>query len=441
MTFKRLIFSIATGALLALALYLLIATQFLRDPSLAEAPLQPAPATAETVKNTIEPSTAIVPGASPLVGAAQPLRTGQTGTRLIEIFGRVTDQNRQPIEDVLITEERYFFSTRSDAQGNYRILLDMPKHRFPTLNFLRHGFSGKRIRPDKALLQHKPVLELDLELENNPGSVKLSGWVGDDAGVALEAVRVELSTLEHGDEDNFFLTVFTDVSGLFNLEGVPAGGKYRLSVNPAPEFQGYRDDNFFVSANPERVTIVLNSLKLVDIDGMVLNHESAPIANFEIQISNLTTGTHSRKVISDASGFFSLREFPLGAVSLTTRLSSQAAEYFRISGLTLTDTEYRNLILIVDKGNHYLSGWVSDKNGITVAKAMVTLEGRAQDGPIEYFSYRSQSTDTSGRFVFADIGSGEHRLSVYANGFDKQELVHHFKAQADEIHVKLTRED
>jgi hypothetical protein len=186
---------------------------------------------------------------------------------------------------------------------------------------------------------------------------------------------------------------------------------------------------------------VLNSLKLVDIDGMILNFESAPIPDFEIQIDNLTTGTHRRKVVSDASGFFSLREFPLGAVSLTTRLSSRGAEYFRISGLTLTNNEYRNLILIVDKGNHYLSGWVSDKNGIAVAKAMVTLDARAQDGAVEYFSYRSQSTDPGGRFAFADVGGGEHRLSVYANGFDKQELVHRFETQSDEIQVKLTRQD
>ena len=441
MTYKRLIKSIAIVALIALALYLLNATRLLRDPSPAEMPLQSLPTTAETEKNTIEPAAASVAESLPRAVTVEQVRSDQTGSRLIEIFGRVVDQNQQPIEDVLITEERYFFDTRSDAQGNYRILLDMPRHRLPTLKFLRHGFSGKRVKLDKAQLQHEPVLELDLELVENPGSVKLSGWVGNEAGVALEAIRVELTALETGNGNNYILTVFTDASGHFNLEGVPAGGKFKLSVIPTPEYQGYRDDALIVSANPEQISIVLNSLKLVDIDGMILNFESAPIPDFEFQISNLTTGTHRRKVVSDASGFFSLREFPLGAVSLTTRLSSRGAEYFSISGLTLTDNEYRNLILIVDKGNHYLSGWVSDKNGIAIAKAMVTLDALAQDGAVEYLSYRSQSTDPGGRFAFADVGGGEHRLSIYANGFDKQELVHRFVAQSDDIQVKLTRQE
>jgi hypothetical protein len=441
MTFNRLIIAIAIVAPLALVLYPLIAKQWLRDPITSAAPSQSAPTSLETGKNVIEPSAALPPESAAGTATARQARNDTTGSRLIEIFGRVVDQHQQPIEDVLITEERYFYFTRSDAGGNYRLLLDMPRHRLPTLHFLRHGFSGKRIRPDKTQLQRKPVLELDLELEDNPDSVKLSGWVGNETGVALEAVRVELTALETDDANTFFLTVFTDASGHFDLDGVPAGKKYKLLITPASAYQGYRNDDLLVSANPGEIDIVLSSLKMVDIDGMILNHESAPVADFEIQISNLTTGTHRRKLVSDASGFFSLRGFPLGAVSLTTSLSAQGAEYFRISGLTLTDNEYRNLILIVDKGSHHLSGWISDNNGIAVAKAMVTLEARVKNGPIEYLSYRSQSSDPNGRFAFTGIGGVEHRLSVYANGFDKQALLHRFNAQSDEIRVRLVRQD
>jgi hypothetical protein len=439
MIFKRHIISIAIIILLALALYLLIAGRLLREPSPTELPLQSPPDAAETDKNEIEPSVASQSGSSPQAVVLQQDREEQTGSRLIEIFGRVVDQQQQPIEDVLITEERYFSNTRSDAQGNYRILLDLPRHRYPTLHFLRHGFSGKRVTPDITRLQQKPLVEINLALDDNPGSVRLSGWVGNDAGVALAGVRVELTAVETGNGDNFYLTVFTDANGNFDLEGVGVGERHRLSVKPAPEYQGYQDNDFVVNPNPERISIVLNSLKLVDIDGMILNPEAAPIPDFELQVSNITTGIHTGKIVSDASGFFSLKHFPLGAISLTSRLASRGAEYFKISGLTLTDNEYRNLMLIVDKGSHHLSGWVSDENGIGVAKAMVTMTAIMRDGSIEYFSYRSQSTDQAGRFAFTNVGGGEHQLSVYANGFDNHDRVHRFDAQSDEIQLSLTR--
>jgi len=441
MTFKRLIISSAVITLLALVLYLLIATRLSREPALAELSIQSPPDAVGIDKNETAPSAVDLSGSSPAAGILQQESGDQTGSRLIEVFGRVVDQQQQPIEGVLITEERYFFNTRSDASGYYRLLLDMPKHRAPALHFLRHGFSGKRVKPDKTQLQRKPVIELNLALEDNPDSVRLSGWVGNDAGVALEAVRIELTALETGDGDNFYLTVFTDAYGNFSLEGVGAGGRYRLSVKPAPEYQGYQDSDFVVGLNPEQINIVLNSLKLVDIDGMILNPEAAPIPNFELQVSNVTTGVHSRKIVSDASGFFSLKDFPLGEISLTSRLASSGAEYFKISGLTLTNDEYRNMVLIVDKGSHHLSGWVSDEYGNGVEKAMVTMTAKLQDGSVEYISYRSQSTDRAGRFAFSNVGGGEHQLSVYANGYDNHDLVHRFDTQSDEIQVSLSRQE
>jgi len=401
--------------------------------------MQSQPDTAVTDKNQIEPSVASPSGSSTQALGTVQADKRQTGSRLIEIFGRVTDQQQQPIENVLITEERYFSSARSDARGNYRITLDLPRHRLPTLHYLRHGFSAKRVTVDKTQLQQQAVVELNPELEEDPDSVRLSGWVGNDAGIALAGVQIELTAVEPGNGDNFFLTVFTDANGNFTLEGAGVGKKHRLAVKPGPEYQGYEDSDFVVSQNPERINIVLQSLKLVNIDGMILNPEAAPIADFELQVNNITTGTHTRRIVSDASGFFSLRNFPLGAINFASRLTSSGAEYFRISGLTLTDNDYRSLILIIDKGYHQLSGWVSDEHGIGVAKAMVTMTARIQDGPVEYFSYRSQSTDQAGRFTFSSIGGGEHQLSVYANGFDNHTLLHRFDARYDQIELSLTR--
>ncbi|MCP4980672.1 MAG: carboxypeptidase regulatory-like domain-containing protein [Gammaproteobacteria bacterium] len=432
MTFKRLIFPIALAVLAALALYLLIVYQFLLDPSRVE------PIAREATANTVSEPEQKAPPTSDLptrLQLSEEDSNQQTGSRLIEIFGRVTDQTGQPIEDVLVTEERYFISTRSDTDGQYKLLLDLPVHRYPGLNFLRNGFAGQRFKLSEKKMRQKSVYELSPVLTSDPNSIRLSGWVSNDLGAALGGARIDLSALQPGDHNNYYLTVFSEASGNFVLEGVPAGKKYKLTVNLVPQYPVYRDHDFLVGNNPQLLNIELKSLRFVDIDGMILNQDAAPVPNFKIQVNNITTGTHSRTIVSDSSGFFSLRNFPLGEISLSTR----GSEFYKITGLVLTDTSYQNLVLTVDRGNRYLSGWVRDASGQVPQRAMVTLDKTDHDGPLEYHQYRSQATDGNGRFSFENLGSGEYRVTVYAEGYQKLELAHRIRNQSDEIQITLKR--
>jgi hypothetical protein len=437
MTFKRLIIPIAIVTLLTLTLYWLIASRLLLDPP--ETIPSPGASTnsAEPVKTEIEP---VVATEIELPSTARSVReeTGRQGSsKLVEVFGRVLDRDRQPVDDVFVTEERYFSNTRSDAKGNYRILMDLPTHRYPTLNFLRYGFNGKRVKLTKERMQQKRIYELDVTLEDNPESVRLSGWVGNEIGGALEGARVELTAQKEFDGEDFYLTVFTDPVGSFTLDGVRAGEKYRLSVNLAPEYPIYLEPDLSVSLNPKPLNIELKSLKFVDIDGMILNREAAPVSDFEIYVSNVTTGVHSSKIVSDSSGFFSLKNFPVGEVSLSTR----GSDIYEVTGLVLTDDEYQNLQLTIDRGNHYLTGWIRDENGIVPLRTMVTLDQTFHEGPVRYHQYRSQATDNDGKFTFSNLGTGEYRVTVYAQDYQKQVLMHRIRNQSDEIEVTLRRTD
>jgi hypothetical protein len=458
MTLLRIILSIFVVALIALSSCLLIALPLLQDPHSGEKSLTDQIISTETITSVGESTDAPVPvkavstasaasrpiastgsrlteiyGRSTATAASRPI--AGAGSRQIEVFGRITDSIGQPVEDVLITEERYLFTATSDSSGQYRILLDLPRNRLPTLNFLRAGFAGKRIKLTRAQLQDMPIFELDTTLVDNADTLRLSGSVANDIGVALEGVRIEINALKSAAWDNYYLTVFSDSRGDFVLEGVPAMTHYRLMAALAPEYPVYSDEDFYVGPDPEQLQIELKTLKFVNLGGMILNPESAPVANFEIYISNLTTGVHSRKIISDSSGFFTLERFPLGEVSLSTR----GTEFFKISGLELTDLDYANLVLIVDQGDRYLSGWVSDENGIAVAKAMVTLDAMITRDGIEYSSYRSQSTDSNGKFNFKNIARGDHRISVYASGFNKLESAHSLTRQSDQLQITLIR--
>lgn len=433
MNFNRLLISFAVTVALIIALYLLIAYPLLRDPEPetrvaassvpAAPPFQSQPKPGGEVKVVSKTGEVVSPMQSELPG----------GRKLLEIFGHVVDLDGKPIENVLISEERYFTATRSGDDGRYRILLDLPRYRYPVLHFLRSGYDGKRIKLGKNELEHNPVYKLDLTLENALNSVTLQGWVGNDNGLGLEGARVELAASYSRNTDSFYLTVFTDAQGNFSFEGVRSGETYKLSVNLTPEYPYYEDPEFFVMQNPGLINIELKTLKFVDIDGMIVDRAQAPVPDYEIYVTNLTTGIHTRKIVSDSSGFFSLQHFPLGEISLSTR----GAEFYKISGLVLSDERYQNLELIVDRGDHYLSGWVSTSNGIAVEKAMVTLDRKFTRNGIEHTSYRSQGTDPAGGFSFANLAGGEHHVTVYAWGYAKQEFMHRFNAQADELHIQL----
>jgi hypothetical protein len=435
MTLRRITLSILFVALLALSLFLLVALPLLQDTQIPSTTLPEASVSQQTMLGaaTISTSEPVADTIVPTVPANRPQIA--SSSRLIEVFGSITDSIGQPVEDVLITEERYFFSARSDSSGHYRILLDLPGNRLPTLNFLRAGFMGKRIALTPTQLLEKPVFELDVTLVDSTDTLRLGGWVANDIGVALEGVRIDISALKSTEADNFYLTVFSDERGNFILEGVRAMAHYRFTAALAPEYPVYSDEDFYVGSDPEQLQIELKTLKFVNLAGMIQNPESAPVANFEIYINNLSTGVHSRKIVSDSSGFFTLERFPLGEVSLSTR----GTEFFKITGLELTESDYANLVLIIDQGDRYLSGWVSDENSIAVEKAMVTLDATVTRGGIEFSSYRSQSTDSNGRFSFAGIARGDHRISVYANGFNKLETVHALSRQSDQLQITLTR--
>ena len=435
MNLRQLIVSIAIVMLSTLALYLLIAYNLLQDPA-PEVPQTESGSASNTASMALNESSSTAPAIPSVVSQTAAGHGEQLGGRkMLEVFGRVFDSDGQPIENALIAEERYFTSTRSDAEGSYRLMLELPQHRYPTLHFLRRGYDGQRFKLGQEELQQAPIYELDVSLDDALDSVNLQGWVGNENGIGLEGARVELSASYTRNRDSFYLTEFSDSNGSFEFEGVRSGETYRFSVNLTPEYPYYEDLDFRVTQNPAQISIVLKKLSFVDIDGMILDRSETPVPDYEMFISNVTTGTHSRKILSDSSGFFTLRNFPLGEVSLTTR----GAEFFTTSGLEITGEQYQNLKLIVDRGNHYLSGWISDPSGIAVKNAMVTLDRKFRQGEIEHSSYRSQRTDLNGGFAFGNLGDGEYHVTVYAQGYEKQEFNYRFDGQSGEIFVTMQR--
>ena len=431
MRFRHIIGFLALTMVLCLSFYLLVGRQLLQEPPPVAAERTPAAQTT-SLSTAPEPATEeSVPTAE--ITAEERLTEATGGRKRVEIHGRVADRDGRPLAGVLIAEERYYHRTRSDAEGRYRLPLDLPRHRYPVLHFLREGYDAARIRLGQRELDPAPVYRLDVALDDALDSVTIEGWVSNQNGIGIADAKVELSASYSRNHESFYLTEFTDARGNFRFEGIRAEQTYALLVDRTPHYPRYRDDSFTVEANPAMVHIELSTLRFIDVEGMILTRDSMPVANYEMLVTNLTTGTHKSKIVSDSSGFFRLEQFPAGEIDLATR----GPEFYRISGLRLDADNYQNLVLIVDRGDYHLSGWVSDANGIALENAMVTVDRKFIDGPLSFTSYRSIGTAPDGSFAFDNLGGGEHHVTAYAWGYEKQELKLRLDSPAQSLHFRL----
>jgi hypothetical protein len=351
----------------------------------------------------------------------------------LEVFGIVVDENNLPIDDVLISDEISGNGTRSNADGQYRIFLQLPKFNNPLLNFLRTGYKGKRIGLSAEEFKNEPSVELNVTLIEATNTTSLHGWVGNDIGAGLPNLKIRLVSKGGLGIGTIFYVVHSDDKGDFSFEGIRSGLAYKLEVYPPPGYSSFSIHVLNITQNTPRLNIVLDQFNLVGLRGMVVNREGAPVPDFKMLLESVSTNFPVESISTDSSGFYSLDKFPTGEV----KFSTLAPEYFRISGITLDRNQAQNLILVVDKGTYYLSGWVSDENGIPLENARVTLEASINMDETISYSYRSSYTDIAGGFSFADVGNKSHLITVYAEGLEKKETTHRFTSPSDNIHITV----
>ena len=356
---------------------------------------------------------------------------------IILVSGHVSDGNNRPIENALVSDEANFNHVRTDASGAYQIAIRLPKFKDPILNFLRTGYQEKRLGVPMDQISEEATTVLDTQLHEADNSTTVHGWIGNDLGEGLADHAIKLRARNFQNAGSIFYVVISDAKGDFSFEGIRSGMEYRLDIEPTSEYAGYSLEPYLVSDNTARMVIVLDTLELVDINGMIVGTDNAPVANFSVNIQNLSVDTPDRRITSDSSGYFKLDAFAAGEV----KLSTNAPEYFKITGLTIRENEYQHLILTIDRGAYHLSGWVSDLNGIPLAQARVTLNANFIANQYHSYSYRSMRTDENGGFQFQQVGGGDHALSVFSAGYRTQVIKHRFTNYADNVNIKLERDD
>ncbi len=364
------------------------------------------------------------------------INLGETGEPLtMEISGVVTDENNQPIEDVLVSDEFKLGKTRTDNRGWYQIRIEKPTFKAPFLKFRRTGYREGRmgIPVDSSIGQAS--FNLDVTLQQATNSTMVHGWVGNEFGAGLAGRKIEIRTQRAAGAGLIHYAVISDQYGEFSFEGIRSDLVYKLEVEASGNYAGYVIEPYKVTHNTPRTTIILDAFKMVSVDGMIFDTDNLPIANLEINVQNVSIIYPGRKISSDSSGYFKLENFPAGEV----KLSTSAPQNFKITGVTLRENEYRNLNLVVDVGGYTLSGWVSDEYGIPLEKAQVTLDSIIDRDDYHSHSHRSSVTDNTGGFQFARLGGQNHTLSIDARDYDTYVLNHQFRSLFDTLQIKLDK--
>ena len=267
-----------------------------------------------------------------------------------------------------------------------------------------------------------------------PG-VSVSGQVGDTSGASLADVQIELQNKGFDGEEIVTVQVASDLHGNFSLQLVPAR-QYRLSIQAAGNYAGYLLDGFTDADADLLQHIRLERVELVDIDGLIVDANSAPVADFELHLRHLNLVYPERVIRSDSSGYFSLGRIPAGE----WRIATNQSDYYRIKGLELRPGEYRNLTLMIDRGNYHLAGWVRDSDGIPLEAVTVTVKSAFATDEYHSYSFRSVATDANGAFQFADLGGHPVTLAVQAQGFRTTIKKHQLETFADSIDLVLERQ-
>ncbi|MEH6456508.1 MAG: carboxypeptidase-like regulatory domain-containing protein [Cocleimonas sp.] len=358
-------------------------------------------------------------------------------TRL-EISGLITNHNGQAIADVLIYGRGGFPPTKTDSNGQYRIVIQKGGFVDLLLNFSLKGYEKQKIIIVKQEFERSPILNWDVTLADKvdtQSTTSLSGKVSNLIGEGLANQRIRLITLgDYSDNEVRYIEVaLTDNNGDFTLSDVSINTHYKLVVLAA-EYARYTVEDLLVTNDTPDLDIILEDLKLTIKSGQVIDREGVPLPNLKISANNIATGVSKNLVTNDLGGF-QLENFPEGEVSFNIKSPAD----IKISGMKLSEMDSQTITLTIDSGNHFLSGSVSDSDGKTIENATVTMQSTYSKNNVDSLSLRSVTTDSTGTFSFENFGADEHIIIIISKGFKRQMIVHQPHSSDTNLNIILER--
>jgi protocatechuate 3,4-dioxygenase beta subunit len=341
----------------------------------------------------------------------------------VRVYGTVTDTRGEPLAGVqVVAPAESAEKTRTDEDGYYELYLVAHEDKGYELAFLLQGYHTERPRLMGRDLAEAQGMRLDVQLEVLGEATVVSGTLKTERGDPIAGERIQLSS-------PLLKTRYSAVSdreGGFRTPNVEISSDYQLYVWPSGPYQDYSQKNLAVTRGGLFLEIVLEPLASARLAGRMVDADENPLPNFRLWLWSVKARGRPLSVSTDSDGYFLVEQAPEGALRFGTR----SRPHLEISGISLAAGDDEEVVLVVDWGEHGLSGEVLDERGSPLAGARVQLSWSHASGGIQSTSLRSAVTDDSGFFRFAQLGPGPHTLNVSATGYhgvqDRYEVGEYF---------------
>jgi hypothetical protein len=345
------------------------------------------------------------------------------------LFGRAETGEGDPIAGVQVLPSGSGRVTTTGADGWYGTSLAVSSRKDYGIRFLSEDHRPEHLTVRGAEVSGRDEHRLDVRLEPIGERAEVRGIVTDGEGSAIAGAKIQLSSNRLG----LGFHAVSNSTGEFRLLDVEVASDYALWAR-ALDYDEHREQGLRVPPAGLTLSLTLEPSDRARLSGWMTSPEGSPLPGFSLWLRD-AAGGHSRLVTSDGAGYFSVEDLPEGEVSLATGSSPRLS----VSGIRLSAGAEERVRLPLDWGNHAIQGWVVDSHDEPVPASEVSVLWSLEEGGVRSRSIRRIVTGGSGEFLFTNLGSGLHTITVKAPDFPGARVEHQVGSGDDGILVQLLR--
>lgn len=353
------------------------------------------------------------------------------------VRGIVTDPMGNELGDVQIMPlvKGVPAGASSDVNGEFQLAVALQEgvESFP-LRLQRQGFREQRYQVTQSDRAADGSMSIVVEMEPIYEFSTVSGRVtaSDGMPVAGETVRLYSPSLKQN------YRAIADSGGEFEFGKVENANDYQLWVRPTGPYRDFTRQNVALDHGDLRHDIELELLNRdYRLSGRILDQDGKPVPNLTLTLRSKAASAQKLPLTSNAYGEFKIENVPEGELVF----ESQTTPYYSVTGVNISGNDKDHEVdLVVHRGQHKLLGKVVDSDGRPITAPQIFVSSAQVVNGINTRLSSSTSTDADGRFVFTDLGAGQHTVTVNAPGYEGVRLHHEIGPRSGNLVVRLEQQ-